>query len=215
MKKKSLITMLVALTLVAVVGVGATLAYLSSTTGTLTNTFTVGKVSITQDEIDIDKITPDNENPRTTDGNDYTDIQPGDTLKKDPTVTVLANSSDCYVFMKLSGADALVNSFVVQDEDGNDVNAFSFDGFNDNWVKVSGDEDSVLDGVYRYTSVVTKSEENNTVLPALFTSVKYSIYATELPSNVTLDAVKIVSCAVQSDNMTEQTALDAALAEME
>ena len=55
MKKKSLLTMLLALTLVAVVGVGATLAYLSDSTGAMTNTFTVGSgIDITQDEEDID-----------------------------------------------------------------------------------------------------------------------------------------------------------------
>ncbi len=42
MKKKKLLTMLTALVLVAVVGVGATLAYLSDKTLALTNTFTVG-----------------------------------------------------------------------------------------------------------------------------------------------------------------------------
>ena len=39
MKKKSLVTMVASLALVGAVGVGSTLAYLSSTTGTLVNTF--------------------------------------------------------------------------------------------------------------------------------------------------------------------------------
>ena len=44
--KKSLITMLVAIVLVAAVGVGATLAFLTDSTKEKVNTFTVGNVDI-------------------------------------------------------------------------------------------------------------------------------------------------------------------------
>ena len=40
--------------LLVCVTVGATVAYLTSTTGPVTNTFTVGKVAITLDEADVD-----------------------------------------------------------------------------------------------------------------------------------------------------------------
>lgn len=40
--KKKLITLITSIALIAAVGVGATLAYLTATTGTVTNTFTVG-----------------------------------------------------------------------------------------------------------------------------------------------------------------------------
>lgn len=198
MKKRSLITMLVALTLVAVVGIGATLAYLSSTTGTLTNTFTVGKVDITQDE--SDESTPEDPDDRTEEGNDYEDIEPGDVLVKDPTVTVKANSAECYVFMQLDGADALT------------AQQFEFGGFDaEKWIKV--DKKDTLDGVYRYYTTVAKSEADQ-VLEPLFTTVTYSIEATELPEGETLSNVTIKSCAVQASNMTEATAYEAAVTEI-
>lgn len=197
MKKKSLLTMVLALALVGAVGIGATLAYLSSTTTTLTNTFSVGDVDITQDE--SDESTPDPDD-RTDKGNTYDDIQPGDTLKKDPTVTVLANSSDCYVFMQLTGADAL------------EAKNFTFNGIpNNSWTKVSGEEGK-LDGVYQYNQVVTKNAEDQKLAP-LFDSVTYSKDATEV-DDADLGAVTIKSCAVQEANMTAAEALAAANTEM-
>lgn len=196
MKKKNLATMVVTLALVAAVGVGATLAYLSSTTGTLTNTFTVGKgIEIKQDE--SDESTPENPDDRTEDGNNYTDIQPGEVLTKDPTVTVKANSTECYVFMKLDGADALV------------AKNFSINGFDGSkWIKVSGEEGSTLDGVYRYYTTVAESDKDQ-VLEPLFTEVVYSAdvdgVAEELPD------VTIISCAVQAKNLTADQALAAAV----
>uniref|UniRef100_UPI0040562AE6 SipW-dependent-type signal peptide-containing protein n=1 Tax=Acetatifactor sp. TaxID=1872090 RepID=UPI0040562AE6 len=211
MKKKSLITMLLALTLVGAVGIGATLAYLSDSTGAMTNTFTVGSgIDITQDETDIDEYDPENppedpaDIPKTEDGNDYTDIMPGDVLVKDPTVTVKANSSDCYVFMELTGADELT------------AQGFTFDGFNASWVKVSDEvEGAVLDGVYQYKNaetedVVVKSEETQRLAP-LFTTVTYAIDAEELAEDVELSDVVIKSCAVQADNMDAASALTAAI----
>ena len=47
MKKAKLLTMLGAVALIGAIGVGSTLAYLSSTTDEVVNTFTVGEVKIT------------------------------------------------------------------------------------------------------------------------------------------------------------------------
>ena len=197
MRKKSLLTMVLALVLVGAIGVGATLAYLSDTTETLTNTFTVGKVKVTQDE--SNESTPD-PTDRTETGNTYENIQPGDTLVKDPTATVLKGSSDCYVFMELNGADALVD------------NGFSFVGFDSSkWIKVT--EKNKLDGIYRYVKVVEMKNEDQP-LPALFTNIKYDITATELDDDVSLSDVTIKTCAVQATNMTEEEALKAAQTEM-
>lgn len=196
MKKKNLVTMLLALTLVGAVGIGATLAYLSDATGAMTNTFTVGSgIDITQDESNEE--TPDDPTDRTEEGNDYTDIQPGDVLVKDPTVTIKANSSECYVFMQLTGADALT----AQD--------FTFDGFDaTKWVKV--DDATGLDGVYMYFETVKKADADQVLAP-LFTSVTYSIDAEELEEGVELSDVVIKSCAVQAANMDADSALAAAI----
>ncbi|MBE5857386.1 MAG: hypothetical protein E7296_07435 [Lachnospiraceae bacterium] len=91
--KKSLITMLVALVLVAAVGVGATLAYLSDKTGTVKNTFTIGKV-----DIDLTEYVDGEESAE---GFDYTRVLPGARLSKNPVATVLKGSEDCYLFVKV------------------------------------------------------------------------------------------------------------------
>lgn len=239
MRKKNLLTMALALVLVGAVGVGATLAYLSDSTTELKNTFTVGSgIDITQDEEDIDydydedddgkvdeKYDEDGDGKvdegkegRTEIGNDYTDILPGDVLVKDPTVTVKANSTDCYVFMQLTNADELA-AIKVKDADGNDVAAFAFGtedangnfvaGLSSDWTKVAGEE-GTLDGLYVYKNyeVQEKAAADNDLTP-LFTRVQYNINA-DLTADVDLADVLIKSCAVQADNMTEAEALAAA-----
>ncbi len=92
----------VALSAAAVTSITAagTLAYLTSQ-DTSVNTFTVGKVAITLDEA---KVGPDGKALTGADAervkeNEYQNIIPGAILDKDPTVTVKADSADCYVFV--------------------------------------------------------------------------------------------------------------------
>lgn len=88
--------------------VGGTVAYLISSTGTITNTFTVGNVHINLTET----------KPGDTSATDITSANsfafhgvPGQEFKKDPKVTVLANSEDCYLFIKVKDlTDNTVNS---------------------------------------------------------------------------------------------------------
>lgn len=210
MKKKSLLTMVLALALVGAVGIGATLAYLSDTTTELKNTFTVGSgIDIDQDE--SDESTPEDPDDRTEEGNEYDDIMPGDVLVKDPTVTVNANSSDCYVFMQLTGADALAAkdfAFGTLDAEGNFVAGILSD-----WTKVAGE--GALDGLYVYKNyeIVEKADADNALTP-LFTRVQYSLDVEEM-QEVNADEVLIKSCAVQADNMTTDAALEAAQEVME
>ena len=100
--------------LLVCVTVGATVAYLTSTTGPVTNTFTVGKVAITLDEADVDVDGVVEKNVDGTDkdrvnANEYKLI-PGHTYTKDPTVHVSAGSEDCWLFVKvvngISGIEA-------------------------------------------------------------------------------------------------------------
>ena len=66
-------------------GVAGTLAWLTDKTESVTNTFTTSNVDITLTE---------------TTGPNYQMI-PGFTITKDPKVTVIAGSEDCYLFVKL------------------------------------------------------------------------------------------------------------------
>lgn len=103
---KKIIALVAALVLVLAIGIGGTLAYLTSTTETITNTFTIGKVNITLVEHKYDLNNPDEKamvsgSPmEVKDGQSYKLI-PGQEYFKDPTVTVKADSEDCYLFVKL------------------------------------------------------------------------------------------------------------------
>lgn len=93
-KSKALLLTLCAVLLVAASVLG-TMAYLTST-DTVTNTFTVGKVKITLDETDVT-----NPNGPRVKANSYK-LMPGTTYTKDPTVTVKAGSEESYVRMKVT-----------------------------------------------------------------------------------------------------------------
>ena len=92
MKARKILVSLAALALVAAISIGGTLAYLTSQ-DTVSNTFTVGNIKITLDEADIT-----NPTGKRVASNQYK-IYPGQTYTKDPTVTILAGSEDCYVRM--------------------------------------------------------------------------------------------------------------------
>lgn len=86
MKNKKMISMIVAVTLIAVIGVGATLAYFTDKTDT-TNVITMGHVDIEIDE-------PNYEGDE---NNEVKDITPGETIVKDPTITVQEGSADAFI----------------------------------------------------------------------------------------------------------------------
>lgn len=86
--------------------IGGTLAWLIDKTDAVVNTFTYGDINIKLDEtiLDRDGNPVDNDNDGKPDrgetGNTYKMI-PGQTITKDPVLTVDADSEDCYVFVKL------------------------------------------------------------------------------------------------------------------
>lgn len=84
--------------LIATTSILGTLAYLTDSED-VTNTFTMGKVSITLDEAKVDENgQEDPSGARTIDGNAYKMI-PGMTYFKDPTMTVENGSAEAYVRM--------------------------------------------------------------------------------------------------------------------
>ena len=89
MKKK--IALVLSMVLLVVCTVSATLAWLNDKTDTITNTFTVGNVDIKLEETGLE----DNETEQ-----DFK-MTPGSEISKDPTVTVIADSEKCYVFVKI------------------------------------------------------------------------------------------------------------------
>ena len=92
MKKKT--ALIVSLALIIVCLIGGTIAFLTDKTDTVTNTFTIGKV-----DIDLTETKP-GENGGTA------QMTPGCDIEKDPTVTVDADSEDCYVYIKIEDTNA-------------------------------------------------------------------------------------------------------------
>lgn len=99
MKKtsKALLLALCAVLLVAASVMG-TMAYLTSS-DTVTNTFTVGKVAITLDEAPVGTDGKETTGERVN-ANEY-HLLPGHEYDKDPTVHVEANSEDSWIFVKV------------------------------------------------------------------------------------------------------------------
>ena len=135
-KTKALALALCAVLLV-VSTVFVTMAYLTSKTDVVTNTFTVGKVTITLDEADVksDGTYESDVNARV-DANTYKLI-PGHTYIKDPTVHVDDESEDCWLFVKVEnglanaeaeGATSIASQMAAKGwtkVDGTDVYAYA------------------------------------------------------------------------------------------
>lgn len=99
-KTKKILALALAAVMLVCTTVAATVAYLTSKTEVVKNTFTVGNVVITLDEAKVDangkKVTPEE---RVT-ANSYK-LLPNHEYDKDPTVHVGANSEDCWVFVQV------------------------------------------------------------------------------------------------------------------
>ena len=110
MKKKNLITAAVSLALVAVVGVGATLAYFTDKTETKRNTFSSGKVSINliDETWDVEgQVKGEYYEKDGITGIQYEDIMPGDVLSKVVGVETAADSQDAYVAVRVTVTDVV------------------------------------------------------------------------------------------------------------
>ena len=97
-----------AMVLVCIVSVAGTLAYLTSQTDEVVNTFTVGDVEITLDEAPVDQ------NGQATTGdrvkaNTYK-LLPGKEYDKDPTVHVAEGSEECWLFVKIDNGIAAIEA---------------------------------------------------------------------------------------------------------
>ena len=101
-KFRRILLLLACAVLLVSLSVGATLAYLTST-DEVENTFTVGDVQIKLDEAKVNTETGKAPDPkdRTPDGNKQVRMVPGRLIDKDPTVTVLKDSENCYVRVKV------------------------------------------------------------------------------------------------------------------
>lgn len=97
--KKIIITLLAVVMLIGCT-IGGTLAWLSATSGTVTNTFTVGDVNIELKEHDLKADGTLDTSSEVTEENTYK-IVPGDTQPKDPFVRVEAKSEESWIFVQV------------------------------------------------------------------------------------------------------------------
>ena len=213
MKKfKALLVVACALLLVAA-SVFGTMAYLTST-DTVTNTFTVGKVAIKLDEAKVDADGKPVANAERVKENSYK-LLPGHTYTKDPTVTVEAGSEASYVrqMVTVTFDKVLTDAQLATQLDG------IFTGYDANWVRNDKKVETMTkDGVkytvityeYRYKDKVAATT-TDTKLPALFTGIKVP----ETWTNETLAAfgnieINIVAHAIQADGFANADAAWAA-----
>lgn len=96
-RRNTLKPMLIAMAVVLLLGcvTGGTLAWLTSVTDPVTNTFTTADVSITLTETFNTDSNNDNKNDKW-----VAQMIPGYSYKKDPVVTVEDKSEDCWLFVK-------------------------------------------------------------------------------------------------------------------
>lgn len=198
MNKKNTARTLTGLALVGLMGVGATLAYLSDSTGPVTNSFALSTkgISITLDEALKDG------SGRTDVGNDYGEVVPGEVIAKDPQVHVVANSLDANVFVKVTnpnGANLTIT----------DLNV-------DAWEMVETKGDSTY-YVYKKGAAPTEAADAYTVvkssdqqqdLAKVFEHVQVKDYQnSEEMKDITLKPIVIKAAAVQAKGVTDQQAL--------
>ena len=160
-------------------GIGGTIAWLTDTTAEVKNTFTVGN-------IDIDLAESEDLNLK---------MVPGNTITKDPTVTVKAESEACWLFVKI--------------EKSTNFDSFMTYGIADGWTELSPDS-----GIYwRLVDAATaKAGTSYTVLTdnkvtVLDTVTKDDMDALEA-EDAKLPTLAFTAYAIQSANLADQNADD-------
>lgn len=172
--KKKLTVSLAVLALVACMAAGATLAWLTATTSSVTNTFTYGDINIELKE---------------TTGESYKMV-PGNTIAKDPKVTVKANSEACWLFVKVEKSD--------------NFDSFMTYGIASGWTALAGES-----GVYYREVASSTTDTVFDVLSGNSVTVKTTVTKEQFNSLTpdTMPTLTFTAYACQKDNVS--TAADA------
>lgn len=184
--KKKILAAVLACALCVGIGVGGTLAWLTATAPAVTNTFTVGDIDISLTE---------------TTGTSYKFV-PGDTIAKDPTVTVEADSEACYLFIHVTDA----NNTITDAANHNKIIDWAVAS---GWTAVDGH-----DGYwYRMVSASTSDQSFAVLTDGISTdnkvgSVKVSTEVTKemvdtINTVATQPTITVTAAAIQQDNVTD------------
>ena len=167
MKKK--VFSIVAVVLVLCCAIGGTLAWLTDKTASVKNTFTVGDINI--------ELTETTTNYK---------MVPGNTISKDPKVTVKANSEACWLFVKVEKS-ANFDSFMTYD-------------MADGWTELPS-----VTGVYYREVAATTAATDFSVLKGDSVSVKDTVTKADLNALTqnTFPTLTFTAYAVQKDNVAD------------
>lgn len=185
-KKKVFLTVLCAAALV-VASVLGTMAFLTKTTQTVTNTFTAGNVDLTLDEtvVNDDGTATTNPATRSPEGNGYKLI-PGHKYTKDPIVHVTKDSEESWIFVKvtngISDIEAATNPIAAQ------ITA-------NDWIQLKDKDGNDVTNVYYYKDKVAGGA-NGVDLPVFG---EFTIAGDATVGNYTDATVKVMAYAVQAD----------------
>lgn len=171
MKKKVL--SIVAVVLVLCCAIGGTLAWLTDKTNPVVNTFTVG-------DINIDLTESKNLNLK---------MVPGNTIAKDPKVTVQANSEACWLFVKV--------------EKSSNFDSFMTYEMANGWTQ--GDGTKIPANVFYREVAATTAATDFSVLKDNSVLVKDSVTKTMLNGlgETTFPTLTFTAYAVQKDNVAD------------
>ena len=156
--------------------VGGTLAWLTDRTAEVKNTFTVGDINIGLTETTTDY-----------------KMVPGNTIAKDPTVTVKANSEACWLFVQVTESENL-DTFITY-------------AIAEGWTALPG-----VDGVYYREVPASNADQTFSVLKGDAVTVKDTVTKEMLTAkDFTNPTLTFKAYAIQKDHFTTA---DAAWAEV-
>ena len=152
--KKKLTAVALVVCMLAIMLVGASLAYFTDKTEVEKNVFTVGNVDITLTEPNWDAEGSE----------DAPEVYPGEKLAKDPTVTNVG-ANPCFVRISVTGLDCLKDAC---GKTTGDATLITIEGLSSDWVKY---------GDYYYYTKVLPADNKDTeavegVTPACFTGIR-------------------------------------------
>jgi len=163
-RMRKMLLMVAAMALVLGLAIGGTVAWLIDSTTSVVNTFTESDV-----DIELSETLPENKTAK---------MVPGATIAKDPKVTVLANSEDCYVFVKIDEST---------DKKFSDYLEYTVDS---GWTPLTG-----VTGVYYRTVSTSTSNQEFNVLANNQVSVKSSVTKTMMDQLTTDNYPKLTFTA--------------------
>lgn len=175
MKMKKMISILSAVALVAVIGVGSTLAYFTDK-DEAKNVISMGNV-----DVDLEEPIFSEEN----EDNTIEDVVPNQSIVKDPTITVKADSESCYLRAKIEITE-LDEEHVAQLMEGINVGS--------DWVLSD-------DGYFYFQNKVEKNGEDQKFV-IFDTVVIPAVWGNEV-ADLTFE-INVTAEAIQADNFTPE-----------